>query len=361
MFRFLFTSLLIYVWIFSLSAQELSYSFLTLSPETFKSYLFSNSDYFSSGNANNPHFQKKNGKLNIKFYETTNIYANLDFQSTSDFLNLVREVQSKAYFEHKFCSSYDEPVIFKYITSNKNIIRFNFSEIRVQIQYPSKLDNIFEGDFELIMTVFVCLSENAYAFHTNLKCEGLGNCNSKIAKTNISEAKKYGYRICEICSNDSYSKRILKDIYQENSTSSTFITDLSKTDDLPNEKKINNVTASDYDISFSSAEKIITAFLAAEESRDIYKILEFYSITPKRYYRWHYPTKEDVKNQYFLAWDKTSKSINNIKSIIKVSNNVYDLETEFVFTDKKGNKKSIDSIVRFVFDEDFKIIEVYNH
>jgi hypothetical protein len=75
--------------------------------------------------------------------------------------------------------------------------------MRVSIEYPSTISSLMDRNFGLT-SVFVCLSADSYAFHTNLKCEGLGNCKADIAKSNISEAKKYNYRFCEKCTNDNY-------------------------------------------------------------------------------------------------------------------------------------------------------------
>jgi hypothetical protein len=183
--------------------QTISYNDLAQSSKSLKSELLNNSQYFSNGTFDLPYFQGKFDGLYIKFYDTTGIHVIFNFKSQSDYLNLVREIQNKANFRFKYCTDFDTPVVYNYETNNKNKIRFNFSETKISVQYPSKLSSFLKSRSEFI-TVFVCLSKNAYAYHTNLRCEGLGNCNSEIAKSHIKEAKKYNYRICEICTDDKY-------------------------------------------------------------------------------------------------------------------------------------------------------------
>lgn len=104
--------------------------------------------------------------------------------------------------------------------------------------------------------------------------------------------------------------------------------------------------------------KIINDFLIAEENRNMENILSFYSNETKRYWNINNPSKIEIENQYRNAWEYSNNAQNIVKNITKISNNTYILSTNFRFYDlKKQQYKSINSKVRFVFDNNNKIIE----
>lgn len=104
--------------------------------------------------------------------------------------------------------------------------------------------------------------------------------------------------------------------------------------------------------------KIINDFLIAEENRNMENILSFYSNETKRYWNINNPSKIEIENQYRKAWEYSNNAQNIVKNITKISNNTYILSTNFRFYDlKKQQYKSINSKVRFVFDNNNKIIE----
>ncbi|WAC02158.1 hypothetical protein N7U66_20685 [Lacinutrix neustonica] len=108
----------------------------------------------------------------------------------------------------------------------------------------------------------------------------------------------------------------------------------------------------------SGINKIINDFLIAEENRNIENILSYYSNDTKRYWNIYNPSKTEIENQYRNAWKHTINAQNIVKSISKVSANTYILNTNFRFYDlKKQQYKSINSKVRFVFDDNNKIVE----
>ncbi|WP_445738707.1 hypothetical protein [Mariniflexile sp.] len=181
--------------------QSITYSTLTLTSDELKTAFIEDSNYFSGGNNDLPYFQSKNGNLSMRYYKSTGVIVIFDFKSKSDYISLIREIQKNAYFRFKYCTDYDEPITYNYETYNDNKIRFDFSEMRISVEYPSKVNSFLDSNSDFT-TVFVCMSKGAYAFHTNLKCEGLANCDAEIAKSNIREAKKYDYRFCEICTDD---------------------------------------------------------------------------------------------------------------------------------------------------------------
>lgn len=106
-------------------------------------------------------------------------------------------------------------------------------------------------------------------------------------------------------------------------------------------------------------DELIRAFLHSEDSRDINTILEFFAPTIQNYWSRINPTVSQMRDSYSNAWEKSSHTKNNVNSITELSANTYDVDLTF---DKiqAGNKgvESINSVVRFVFDEDGKIIEL---
>lgn len=215
------------------SAQNITYSDLNNTADSFKKELSYNNQYFSGGSSEYPFFQGKQSYSYIKFYNSTITTCVIDFQSEQNYISLIKEIQRKATFRFKFCTDYDEPVIYSYLTNNGHNIRFDFNEMRISIEYPSTINTFLKSNSE-ITSVFVCVSDGAYAYHTNLKCSGLANCDKKIAKTNIKEAKKYNFKICEICTDDSYSKKLLLD---EKENQSSNISNRVSTVDLQFAKK----------------------------------------------------------------------------------------------------------------------------
>lgn len=197
---FLITALFIQL---SCVAQSVNYSHLTLESNELKTHLTDNNDYFSGGSFEYPYFQGKHSGSYIKFYRSTSTTCVIDLKSKQEYISLVKDIQNKASFRFKFNTSYQEPVVYNYETTSGNKIRFNLDQMRISIEYPSAISSLMNRNSG-ITSVFVCLSEDAYAFHTNLRCEGLGNCETDIAKSNIQEAKKHNYRFCDICTTDNY-------------------------------------------------------------------------------------------------------------------------------------------------------------
>lgn len=185
-------------------AQSVNYSHLSLESNELKKHFTNNNDYFSGGSSEYPYFQGKLSGSYIKFYRSTSTTCVIDLKSQQDYNSLIKEIQNNASFRYKYNTSYQEPVVYNYETSNGSKIRFDLTQMRISIEYPSAISSLMDQNFG-ITPVFVCLSEDAYAFHTNLRCEGLGNCQSKIAETNVREAKKNNFNICNLF-NSSWTK-----------------------------------------------------------------------------------------------------------------------------------------------------------
>lgn len=104
----------------------------------------------------------------------------------------------------------------------------------------------------------------------------------------------------------------------------------------------------------------IESFLMAEENRNIEEIMEYFSPEITRYWNLQNPNNQQLKNIYKKSWENLLNSKNHINRIEKINENTYDLYTNFKYTLKSNNKKKEKfSIVRFKFDNDGKIIQIY--
>lgn len=104
----------------------------------------------------------------------------------------------------------------------------------------------------------------------------------------------------------------------------------------------------------------IKNLLLAEEIRDFDKIYSFYSPNIKNYWSIKNPSYAVLKKQYEKSWKITSNTKNYIKKIEKINDSIYDLNTEFEYYHVKKKKTiSINSKVRFIFDNNGKIVESY--
>jgi len=104
----------------------------------------------------------------------------------------------------------------------------------------------------------------------------------------------------------------------------------------------------------------IRDFLKAEEKRDFDAIYGFLSPKFNRYYDITDPSYSKLKNRYEYLWGFTSNSKNYIKSIDKINDYTYDLNTRYTYYNhRKGREFSVNSTVRFLFDENGKIVETY--
>ncbi|TVZ26584.1 hypothetical protein JM83_3225 [Gillisia sp. Hel_I_86] len=106
--------------------------------------------------------------------------------------------------------------------------------------------------------------------------------------------------------------------------------------------------------------KVIEDFLLAEENRSFEKINQYYSSNLKRYWNTNYPTSKELYTQYQNAWSNTKFAQNIIQKIQIVNPTTYILYTNFRFFDlKAGTYKDIKSEVKFVFNKEGKIVEIY--
>src|SRR5690606_41106200 len=206
-----------FILVFSFSSilfgQKITYNDLNSTSDNFKENLLKSGNYFTGENTELPYFQGKEDSKYIKFYKSTGEIATIDFKTDNEYLSIIYAIHKNANFRFKFCNDYDENIVYNYETLSGNKIRFDYGELRISIEYPSKLNNFLDNNSDF-GSVFICESDNSSAYHTNLKCDGLANCEVKITKTNIRSAKKINYKICKICTDDSYSKGRISETYK---------------------------------------------------------------------------------------------------------------------------------------------------
>ena len=111
----------------------------------------------------------------------------------------------------------------------------------------------------------------------------------------------------------------------------------------------------------SYEEEQIRGLLLAEDDRNFSQVIKYYDLKNlKRYWNYNKPTYDQLKSQYEKSWNYTDNSSNTIKSIIKIKEKTYDVNLDFSYFHKKDNiYKVANSDVRFVFNDNAKIIEVY--
>lgn len=144
----------------------------------------------------------------------------------------------------------------------------------------------------------------------------------------------------------------LTNLYNDNSTKVTSDYSISTS-------AIENVTSTIIKDKFNH-DNIIREFLLAEEKRDFDEIYSFFSPKFSRYYDLYNPNYSKLKNRYEYVWGFVSNAKNHIKSINKINDFTYDLNTNYTYYDEKNDKDfSVNSTVRFLFDTNGKIIETY--
>jgi|GEM_PF-1367110 len=104
---------------------------------------------------------------------------------------------------------------------------------------------------------------------------------------------------------------------------------------------------------------VIRDLISAEDERDFDLIYSFYSSNLRRYWDVNYPTKDELRERYYHSWKTLQSSRNEIVRIDLVDLQTYDLHTTFKYVTKNDDYRSVNSIVRFVFDDNGKIVECY--
>ena len=79
-----------------------------------------------------------------------------------------------------------------------------------------------------------------------------------------------------------------------------------------------------------------------------------------RYYDIQDPSYKTLKDRYEYLWNITSNARNDIQDITKINDYAYNMKTSFTYFNKRKQEElQVQSVVRFMFDEDGKMVEVY--
>lgn len=120
--------------------------------------------------------------------------------------------------------------------------------------------------------------------------------------------------------------------------------------------KVQQVQQLDYNYYYNT----ISGLLIAEDQRDFGRIQSYYANLVMRYWDWYDVDKTELNSLYEKSWATTAWSKNTIRDIIQVNENTYDLYNTFRFYwIREEREKTIKSRVRFVFNRQGKIVEVY--
>lgn len=123
------------------------------------------------------------------------------------------------------------------------------------------------------------------------------------------------------------------------------------------ESKENNIQKTTKETDFSQE---IRGFINAEEKRDFDLIYSFLSTHFSRYYDIINPSYSNLKERYEYLWGFTSNSKNSIQSIDKINDFTYDMQTIYFYYNQRKNKSfTTNSTIRFLFDSNGKIVEIY--
>lgn len=105
----------------------------------------------------------------------------------------------------------------------------------------------------------------------------------------------------------------------------------------------------------------IRRFIEAEDKRDFDLIYSFFSPSMSKYYDIQNPTYTKLKEKYEYVWGITSYASNDIQQIVKINDYVYDMKTSYsYFHNRKQENFQVESTVRFMFNEEGKLIELYS-
>lgn len=105
---------------------------------------------------------------------------------------------------------------------------------------------------------------------------------------------------------------------------------------------------------------VVRSLIDAEESRDIRRILNCFAPNMQQYWDVSNPSRAELERRYNNTW-KISSNNNNIDvNIVRVSDNVYDMYSVYeYYSHKDGLDKSVNTHVRYVFDNNNKIVKTF--
>ena len=121
-----------------------------------------------------------------------------------------------------------------------------------------------------------------------------------------------------------------------------------------------NQGSNDEDSPAFDAALVLTEFLAAEDNRDFDQIYSFFAQDMLRYWSFTNPTYGKLNKEYNASWNRSAYSKNNVLEIKKIDDLNYQVSIDFEFLQyNREDVSHVNSELRFVFDENGKITEMY--
>jgi Rieske Fe-S protein len=104
----------------------------------------------------------------------------------------------------------------------------------------------------------------------------------------------------------------------------------------------------------------IKELYASESDRNFDNIYQYFDPNLERYWDINYPTFDEMKARYENTWETTENNKHSNIRIKKVSENTYDVFSTYSYHSLKDQKqKTVNSKVRFVFNDQNRIIKTY--
>jgi serine/threonine protein kinase len=118
--------------------------------------------------------------------------------------------------------------------------------------------------------------------------------------------------------------------------------------------------SNDADSPAFDAALVLTEFLAAEDNRDFDQIYSFFAQDMQRYWSFTNPSYGKLNKEYNASWNRSAYSKNNVLEIRRIDDLNYQVSIDFEFLQyNREDVSHVNSELRFVFDENGKITEMY--
>ncbi len=105
-------------------------------------------------------------------------------------------------------------------------------------------------------------------------------------------------------------------------------------------------------------DKIIREFIKAEDTRNFEKIMKYYSINLKKYYRNDKPTLDKLHQLYINNWKLSSNPTTTVQSIKSCDNNVYYVSVIHRSYDNNLDQSDKQRVIYIHLDDQGKIDEI---
>lgn len=106
--------------------------------------------------------------------------------------------------------------------------------------------------------------------------------------------------------------------------------------------------------------RVIQDLMYAENNRNFEEIYSAFDPNMERYWDINYPVYDELKARYERTWSQVVDNDNSNIKVQKVADKTYDVSLSYSYFSLKDQKqKKVESKVRFVFNEEHKIIKTY--